>query len=108
MSNNALSVMLADTHSLYQAYMPFLKNGGVFIPTEESYRLGDTVSCVLRLPDESVTMSGQIAWITPATANQREGVGLHFEDTHQAVRIRSKIEHYLSEQLNSDKLNYTL
>ena len=37
---------------LYAAYMPFIKNGGLFIPTNKSYKLGDEVFMLLNLMDE--------------------------------------------------------
>jgi type IV pilus assembly protein PilZ len=38
-----LSLKIGDENMLYHAYMPFLKNGGLFIPTNKAYRLGDEV-----------------------------------------------------------------
>ena len=35
-----LSVVIGDKNTLHQAYMPFVKNGGLFIPTKNSYNLG--------------------------------------------------------------------
>ncbi|MFN2350226.1 MAG: pilus assembly protein PilZ, partial [Thioalkalivibrio sp.] len=36
-----LSLAIKDKNSLYAAYMPFVKNGGLFIPTQKPYKLGD-------------------------------------------------------------------
>jgi len=33
--------------------MPFIKNGGLFIPTTKRYRIGDELFLLLRLMDES-------------------------------------------------------
>jgi len=41
--NGILSLTIKDKSVLYAAYMPFIKNGGLFIPTNKSYRLGDEV-----------------------------------------------------------------
>lgn len=38
-----LSLSIKDKAALYAAYMPFVKNGGLFIPTKKRYRLGDEV-----------------------------------------------------------------
>ena len=38
-----LSLTIRDKSALYAAYMPFIKNGGLFIPTAKSYYLGDEV-----------------------------------------------------------------
>ncbi|MDR1661510.1 MAG: pilus assembly protein PilZ, partial [Azoarcus sp.] len=38
---SVLSLNISSKSALYAAYMPFLKNGGVFIPTTRKYSLGD-------------------------------------------------------------------
>ena len=38
-----LTLTIKDKSALYLAYMPFVKNGGLFIPTNSNYRLGDEV-----------------------------------------------------------------
>ena len=46
-----LSLTIKDKSALYAAYMPFIKGGGLFIPTKKEYQLGDEVfSCWFRLP----------------------------------------------------------
>ena len=36
-----LTLTIKDKSALYLAYMPFVKNGGLFIPTNSNYRPGD-------------------------------------------------------------------
>lgn len=45
--NGILSLTIRDKAVLYAAYMPFIKNGGLFIPTNKSYSLGDEVFMLL-------------------------------------------------------------
>ncbi|NVL32113.1 pilus assembly protein PilZ, partial [Pseudomonas syringae pv. actinidiae] len=35
--NGILSLTIKDKSVLYAAYMPFIRNGGLFIPTSKSY-----------------------------------------------------------------------
>ncbi len=51
--NGILSLTIKDKSVLYAAYMPFIKNGGLFIPTNKSYKLGDEVFMLLNLMDEA-------------------------------------------------------
>ena len=44
-----LSLTIKDKSALYAAYMPFVRNGGLFIPTNKSYGLGDEVFMLLTL-----------------------------------------------------------
>lgn len=39
----ALSLNIKDLSILYAAYMPYVKNGGIFIPTNKPYTLGDEI-----------------------------------------------------------------
>jgi len=50
--NGILSLTIKDKSVLYAAYMPFIKHGGLFIPTNKSYKLGDEVFMLLNLMDE--------------------------------------------------------
>lgn len=50
--NGILSLTIKDKSVLYAAYMPFIRNGGLFIPTNKSYKLGDEVFMLLNLMDE--------------------------------------------------------
>ena len=43
--NGILSLTIKDKSVLYAAYMPFIKNGGLFIPTNKSYKLAMRYSC---------------------------------------------------------------
>jgi type IV pilus assembly protein PilZ len=108
-----LSVKITDTTMLYHSFMPFLKHGGLFIPTTKSYKIGDEVFILLTLLDESekIPVAGNVAWITPrgAQGNQTAGVGVHFSDVDGgAAVIRGKIENYLVDKMKSDKSTYTM
>lgn len=45
--NGILSLTIKDKSVLYAAYMPFIRNGGLFIPTNKNYKLGDEVFMLL-------------------------------------------------------------
>lgn len=65
--NGILSLTIKDKSVLYAAYMPFIRNGGLFIPTNKSYKLGDEVFMLLNLMDEpeKIPVAGKVVWITP-------------------------------------------
>ena len=54
--NGILSLTIKDKAVLYSAYMPFLQNGGLFVPTNKAYALGDEVFMLLTLMDEAEKM----------------------------------------------------
>lgn len=95
---------------LYAAYMPFIRHGGLFIPTTKDYKLGDEVFLLLNLMDESekIPVAGKVIWITPkgAQGNRSAGVGVQFSD--QDDTARKTIENYLAGSLESDRPTHTM
>ena len=67
-----LTLTIKDKSALYLAYMPFVKNGGLFIPTNSNYRLGDEVFMLLNLmgEDEKLPVAGRVIWLTQGRAGQ--------------------------------------
>lgn len=108
--NGILSLTIKDKNVLYAAYMPFVKNGGMFIPTNKSYKLGDEVFMLLSLMDEpeKIPVAGKVVWVTPrgAQGNRAAGIGVQFSD--QDNTAINKIETYLAGMLGSDKPTHTM
>ena len=48
-----LTVSIKDKSALYAAYMPFVINGGLFIPTNRDYEMGQEVFLLLNLMEET-------------------------------------------------------
>jgi len=106
-----LSLTIKDKSALYAAYMPFVKNGGLFIPTPKAYKVGDEVFMLLTLMGESekIPIAGKIVWITPvgAQGNRASGIGVQFSDQDQGT-ARNKIETYLAGALKADRPTHTM
>jgi len=106
-----LSLSIKDKASLYAAFMPFVQNGGLFIPTNKAYKLGDEVFMLLSLMDDSerLPVAGKIIWITPngAQGNRATGVGVQFSDQDKGA-TRGKIETHLAGALKSDRITHTM
>jgi type IV pilus assembly protein PilZ len=104
-----LSLTIRDKAVLYAAYMPFIRNGGLFIPTNKVFVQGDEVFMLLQLMDESekIPVAGTVVWVTPpgAQGNRAAGIGVQFNDDGQA---RNRIETVLAGQLHSDRQTHTL
>ena len=106
-----LSLTIKDKGALYAAYMPFVRNGGLFIPTNKQYKLNDEVFMLLTLMDdqERLPVAGKIVWITPqgAQGNKTAGIGVQFSDQDNGT-TRNKIEGYLAGALQSDRPTHTM
>lgn len=106
-----LSLTIKDKGALYAAYMPFVKNGGLFIPTNKPYKIGDEVFMLLTLMEEKekLPVAGKIVWVTPtgAQGNKTAGIGVQFSDQDNG-QTRNKIEGYLAGALNADRPTHTM
>ncbi len=106
-----LSLTIKDINALYAAYMQFVKNGGLFIPTNKKYNLGDEVFMLLTLMEESerIPVAGKVIWVTPigAEGNRAAGIGVQFSDQDDGI-ARRKIETYLAGALQSDRPTHTM
>jgi type IV pilus assembly protein PilZ len=107
-----LSLAIKEKAALYAAYMPFLKNGGMFVPTQKPYKIGDEIYLLLTLMDDpnKYAIAGKVAWITPAGAhnNKTQGIGVHFPDDETGQRTRLRIEEILGAALRSSRATHTL
>jgi len=77
------------------SYMPFIKDGGLFIPTNDSFVLGDFVVVDLQLPGQHdiQRIEGKVIWITPMNALYQiySGVGIQFTgDSAKSVHEQIK------------------
>lgn len=109
---SVLSLNINSKAALYSAYMPFLKNGGIFLPTPRSYQLGDEVFLLLQLMDDPTKhpIAGTVAWVTPhgVQGNKNQGIGVQFPDDESGKVVRHRIEQILAGHLGSNKPTHTL
>lgn len=106
-----VQITLSDKAAIYSAYMPFVKNGGLFIRTNDRYEMGDEIVLLLKLMEatEKYTVRGKVIWMTPkgAQGGLQTGVGIQFAaDTPKEVR--NKIETYLAGSAQSDRRTDTM
>jgi type IV pilus assembly protein PilZ len=106
-----LSLTIKDKSALYAAYMPFVQNGGLFIPTKKNYDLGDEVFMLLTLMDEpeKIPVAGKVVWTTPvgAQGNRAAGIGVQFSEQDDGY-ARNRIEAYLAGAIQADRPTHTM
>lgn len=109
---SVIQLAIKEKAALYAAYMPLLKDGGVFIPTTREYKLGDDIYVLLTLPNDvqRYPIAGKVAWLTPArAAGQRtQGVGVGFPDDEKSKTLKNKIENILGPHLSSERPTQTI
>jgi len=106
-----LSYNIESKQELYGAYMPFLLNGGLFLPTRKTFTLGDEVLILLSLMgDERIAIPGRIAWITPPGSQRggSSGVGIQFADSAEGQYAQTAIVSVLAGMLESERPTHTM
>jgi len=108
--NGILNLKVDNTSELYASYMPFVSNGGIFIPTKYTYVLGDEVFLLLQLLDEpdKIPITGKVVWLSPKglTGNRKSGIGIQLGEANS--ELIGKIEAYLAGLLDGEDLTYTM
>ena len=108
---SVMTLAIKEMNALYAAYMPFLENGGLFVPTQRPAQLGDDLYLILTLIDDPAKLAvpGKVVWITPAgTTGRQQGIGIQFTRTEASVLARSKIEEILGGTLKSARPSNTI
>jgi type IV pilus assembly protein PilZ len=106
-----LSLAIKEKAALYAAYMPFIKGGGLFIPTNKSFRMGDEVFMLLSLLEDPLKLKvvGHVIWLTPVTqGNRPQGIGVQFSEKDGGQEARNKIEALLGGALKSTRATHTM
>lgn len=106
-----LSITIHDKAELYKVYMPFVKDGGIFVATTKNFHLNEAVFLVVNLFNEpdKFTVEGKVIWITPKAAQggKAAGIGIQFV-SEDAKELRNKIESHLAGANASDRRTDTM
>jgi type IV pilus assembly protein PilZ len=109
---DVVALNLKGKSSLYAAWIPLLKGGGLFMPTNKPHQLGDEVLLVLSFLDETmkIPLAGKVAWINPphATGSRPQGVAIQLPDNEVGKELKKKIEGILAPVEKSDRPTHTL
>lgn len=96
---------------LYKSYMPWFRNGGLFIPTTKRFQMGQEVLMMVILPEtrDKLPAAGVVSWVSPqnSTGHKKQGVGVEFTDD-EGMALRYRIDGMLRELLEKGEPTYTL
>ncbi len=109
-NQSVLSFSLKDKNALYVSYMPFVTNGGIFIPTTREYEMGQDVFMLLSLMTETerFPINGKVIWKTPPGSDGYRSTGIGVQFGVDDVAVKNKIETYLAGILESDRPTYSM
>jgi len=109
--NSVISIAIKDKQALYMSYMPFIDGGGLFVPTQKDYSLGDEMFLLVKIMDEiePVHISGKVVWVSPkgALGNRPRGVGVQFVGD-DARGIKDLIESKLGASVSLTRATHTM
>ncbi len=105
-----LTLEYTTDHELYLSYMPFLKQGGLFVRTTKEFDIGTEFLLEVTLPDalESSTVVGKVCWLTPRGANNGTPAGIGISFIEDKDNLRNQIEKALGRLLNSSEATLTM
>jgi type IV pilus assembly protein PilZ len=111
MQDSQLELTITNKNELLVAYMPFVKNGGIFVPTKNTFLLGQMVNVTLKLwcLTEPVNISGKVIWITPlhAQSGRPAGIGVQIVQDNN-TRVKDVIEKQLAGLLQTEQHTNTI
>jgi type IV pilus assembly protein PilZ len=108
---SVISLTIREKGALYAAYMPFIQNGGLFVPTSRSANIGDDLYLILTLVDEATKFAvpGKVVWITPpGSTGRQQGLGIQFAQNDAGNQVRTKIEELIGAALKSSRPTHTV
>jgi type IV pilus assembly protein PilZ len=106
------TLVIRSKAALYAAWIPLLKNGGIFLPSGKSHALGEEVLILLSLLDDpnKIPLQGSVAWINPphSTGNRPQGIGVQLQDSEVTRELKKKVEGLLAGALQSSRPTHTI
>lgn len=99
-TSGVLSLNIRDKNTLYAAYMPYIKGGGLFVPSHRPHQLGEEIFMLISLLDDpnKISIQGKVVWIAPegVQGSKVPGIGVQFHPDENGIAIRAKIENHLA------------
>lgn len=111
MRGGIITCNFSDTQTLYNSYLSFVTNSGIFVPSNRKHHLGEEVFVVVTLPDSSerYPLNGKIVWINDkGTTTKPAGFGVQFGTDINSTKLKNEIERLLAGQVESDKMTFTM
>jgi type IV pilus assembly protein PilZ len=89
---------------LYESYMPFFTQGGLFFRTDELYEMGTELTLYIILPDslESACVKAQVSWVTPSETQNGNDMGIGVSFIEDSGDINQQIERAIARLLVSN------
>ena len=109
---SVIQLVFREKGALYAAYVPLFADGGLFVPSNRDYQLGDDIYLLLSLPGDPqrYPVAGKVGWITPANTpgGRTQGAGVRFPSDEKTRVLKLRIEEILGTSISSTKPTQTI
>ena len=98
-SEQFIRIKFSDLPTLVACYMPFISDGGLFIPGNRNIAAGSRVVVQLSVPDLAPIMfTTDVIWLSPPgmPGNKPAGIGVRLPDS--ASSLRQKLDNLPARQ----------
>ena len=109
-----MQLRLESKPIIYASYMSFLEFGGVFMPSNDKFKMGEEVLLVLELvgpaSTEKLFIKTKVCWINanPSGSGRPKGVGLAFGSDESGLKAKKLFEAVLAGLLHNERPTYTM
>lgn len=108
---NVHPLSFSSKEQLYRAYMPYIRQGALFVKTQQKYQLGDEVFLLIQLPEDNKKTSivGKVVWVTPmcAQGSKTSGIGVQLQHK-EGEALNIQIQKTIADLLQSDQATDTM
>ena len=105
-----IQVTINDRATLQASYMPYIKGGGLFIPSKQQVKMGDEVFVLAGLPDQSqkTPLTGKVVWISQKqTGLKPQGFAIQLTG-EKGVYYKMEAEKLLAGSMSLDRPSFTM
>lgn len=100
-------VQYLDKAAVYNCYMSFVKDGGIFVPSNHDAHLGEPVMMMVLLPDlvDPFFLATKVVFIGHG---RRRGFGVRLSGDEGSLAFKIAVENLLGGQIKSTMPTYTM
>lgn len=105
-----LQLNIADRATLQASYMPFVQDGGLFIPTKQVVKMGEEVFILATLPNDSqkIPLKGKVIWISyKQSGTKPQGFAIQLSG-EKGVYYKSEAEKLLAGSMTLAHSSFTM
>lgn len=107
-----LTMAVRGKAAAFLSYIPIIKGGGLFLPTNLKLSLGDPVLLILSVLDDPsrIPISGTVVWVNPEQTHggRPQGLGVALPDNEVGAELRRRFEGLLGGALQSSRVSHTV